>query len=248
MALHAGEKAWRGLDAGAAREAAAAALSASPPVLLGAAGTLLEDLRLRARLEARLDQDRRALQADTAALGTGARAYVMLAETGLRQRLPATAATEPVDFRAAARAALAPPAPSPEEVRESRLAPLLGLLVWPVAWVIWALLLRGGVSFRVLGIALVRRDGRKAGRWQCAWRALLVWAPVTALLAASVELERLYWWGEGSGPVRDAVLLSLSNGAWWSAVGLLAAYLVLAIWLPQRSLHDRLAGTYLVPR
>jgi hypothetical protein len=35
---------------------------------------------------------------------------------------------------------------------------------------------------------------------------------------------------------------------WWSAVVLLLSYFLLAYWLPTRSLHDRLAGTYLVPR
>ena len=40
----------------------------------------------------------------------------------------------------------------------------------------------------------------------------------------------------------------LAFGLWCAAVGVLLGYLLLALWFPSRSLHDRLAGTYLVPR
>jgi hypothetical protein len=43
-------------------------------------------------------------------------------------------------------------------------------------------------------------------------------------------------------------MLRLSSAAWWAACATLTAYLVLALGWPTRGPHDRLAGTYLVPR
>jgi len=43
-------------------------------------------------------------------------------------------------------------------------------------------------------------------------------------------------------------MLWLAWASWWAALALLAIYAVLALWLPSRGVHDRLAGTYLVPR
>jgi hypothetical protein len=65
---------------------------------------------------------------------------------------------------------------------------------------------------------------------------LLVWAPVVALLFACI-------WVKANAPGR----VHLQAGLWWGAVALVLGYVVLAIWRPQRALHDRLAGTYLVP-
>ena len=79
------------------------------------------------------------------------------------------------------------------------------------------------------------------------WRALLVWAPVTGLAIASVWLNAWYWmrWtGDGS----DVWMLWASSAAWWASLALLSFYAALAVWFPKRSLHDWLAGTYLVPR
>jgi hypothetical protein len=112
------------------------------------------------------------------------------------------------------------------------------IIVWPALWVLWAFLLRGGVSFSLMGISLVRSNGRKASRLQCAWRALLVWLPVTALLRISFALETATW--------RGANLLGWVLWGW--ALAILAVYIVMALASPTRSLHDRLAGTHLVPR
>jgi hypothetical protein len=121
------------------------------------------------------------------------------------------------------------------------------VLIWPVLWVLWAFLWPGGLSFRLIGLSLVRADGRPAARWQCAWRALLVWAPVTALLVASIWLEQRYWvtWAPANP---SSWLLRLGWLTGWSAWALLLVYVGLALWHPSRGLHDRLAGTYLVPR
>jgi hypothetical protein len=104
-------------------------------------------------------------------------------------------------------------------------------------WVSWPLLAGAGISYRIAGISLVRRDGRPANRLQCAWRALLVWGPVTGLLAASVALQ-------AASP--ELVLLATSLA--WTALALLLVYVLLALWFPTRTLHDVLAGTWLVPK
>jgi hypothetical protein len=106
----------------------------------------------------------------------------------------------------------------------------------PATWIVWGFLTRGGLTLRLMGLALVRADGRKAARWQCAWRSLLVWTPVVALLWACI-LAKTY----------VPQFYFLQSGLWWLAVALVLAYLVLGIRRPTRTLHDRLAGTYLVP-
>src|SRR5262249_17528138 len=70
---------------------------------------------------------------------------------------------------------------------------LVTFFIWRPLWVVWAFLTRGGFSYRLAGLALVRGDGRPASRLQCAWRALLVWTPVTVLLVLSLWLESRYW-------------------------------------------------------
>src|SRR5262249_50386600 len=49
-------------------------------------------------------------------------------------------------------------------------------------WVLWGFAWRGGVSFRLAGLALVRRSGRKALRLQCAVRTLAAGLPLAAVL------------------------------------------------------------------
>jgi uncharacterized RDD family membrane protein YckC len=244
VAVQAAEKAQRTLAAASARDLAAAILSPSPPVLLLAAERFGQDHALWSRLRKRGARAAAAYGADLSATGTLTRSLALLAAPAALSKSPGGAS----DPRKAARALLEQPeVPSPpDEEREP--FPLIMVVTWPLLWILWAFLLRGGLSFRILGMSLVRRDGRKAARWQCAWRAFVVWAPVTVLLGASAQLEILYWWGHRGEPVRDADLLTLSTALWWLAVGLLALYAILAVWRPQRSLHDRLAGTYLVPR
>src|SRR5262249_24121609 len=106
---------------------------------------------------------------------------------------------------------------------------------FPASLVAWAFLVRGGLSYSLMGIRILRRSGRKAWRLQCAWRALLVWAPVTALLVLSVQ-------------VNDTERFRLASAAWWLALAALAGYLVSAMRYPARGPHDVLAGTYLEPR
>jgi hypothetical protein len=103
-------------------------------------------------------------------------------------------------------------------------------------WVVWAFLFRGGYAYWRGGIMLRRADGRKAARWQCAYRALLVWGPVAVLLGLAVTVAHIL-------PAWPGLYLTI----WGAGVLLLPVYAVLAIWSPARAPHDRLAGTYPVP-
>jgi hypothetical protein len=117
----------------------------------------------------------------------------------------------------------------------------------PVLWVLWAFATRGGFTFTILGLSLVRRDGRPAARWQCGWRALLVWLPIAASITGSLYLLGRYWstWR----PEHSAPWLHQLGGAlWWAGVGLMLLDVGLALWRPSRTVHDWLAGTYVVPK
>ena len=106
----------------------------------------------------------------------------------------------------------------------------------PFLWAVGAVVLRGGVSMRLTGVAVVRANGRRAGRWRCGLRATVVWLPVAGLLAASAWLQTDYY--------RHAYLYTV---AWLGAVALLPVCVVVALKDPARPPQDRLAGTYLVP-
>jgi len=108
--------------------------------------------------------------------------------------------------------------------------------LWPALWALWAFVFRGGLTLRLMGVRLLRGDGRKASRWQCAWRVMLLWTPVVALLLLAASLQ-----------VTFPALAWLHWTVRLCAVVLVAEYIGLALLFPGRSLHDRLAGVYLVP-
>jgi hypothetical protein len=105
------------------------------------------------------------------------------------------------------------------------------------ACVIWSFLTRGGISYPIQKWVLVTADGRKASRVRCAWRTVLFWTPVAALIG-------MVYWVDAFYPAMGW----LKVGLVCSIIALFLAYPGLAIWFPARSPHDRLAGTYLVPR
>jgi len=151
------------------------------------------------------------------------------------------------------------PDPSEEELREATalvkplldedkswdplervLSPAVVLLIGIVSLVMYvvipslicALLFRGGLLLRILGLAIVTRRGSRASRLRVFWRALITWSPV-ALLA-----------------ILCVLLVPLAGMAWTVSLGV-SLWLALVVWsalLPQRSLQDRIAGTWLVPR
>jgi hypothetical protein len=103
-------------------------------------------------------------------------------------------------------------------------------------WIVWALLSRGGFAFHRGGIALRTADSGKPSRLQCGFRAFLIWMPIAILLGLAHYV---------AGNFPDEGLLA--RGLWASALLLLLGYGALAVFFPARSLHDWLAGTYLVP-
>ncbi|MDR3622384.1 MAG: protein kinase [Paludisphaera borealis] len=106
----------------------------------------------------------------------------------------------------------------------------------PLLWVLWAILMRGGLSFPLAGLSVVGGDGRVANRLTCGLRALLVWAPAVGVFAGSRYLQY-------RSP--DAVMLAWSS--WIAGVLLLIVFVMTALWLPSRGPHDRLSGTVVVP-
>ena len=106
----------------------------------------------------------------------------------------------------------------------------------PIAWTGWAVLMRGGLSYPLSGLALVGRDGREAGRLNCGLRALLVWAPPSLLLLGSQWLQR-------HSP--EAVVSAWS--LWLAGLTLLVVFGIVALLFPGQGPHDRLAGTVVVP-
>jgi eukaryotic-like serine/threonine-protein kinase len=100
-------------------------------------------------------------------------------------------------------------------------------------------LVPGGVVIRLLGLAVVTRDGKEIGRWRSLARGLLAWLPGIVWLAYLVTSPKLQGWVPA--PPSPLVGVSLTLGA--LAIG--AAW---AIARPTRGPHDWLAGTWIVPR
>lgn len=129
--------------------------------------------------------------------------------------------------------------PSIRNERESRslatqftildLAIVLGFATFAFAF-------RGGVSFVLSGIALVRDDGRPASRWRCAGRELLMWTPLLALVLANVWIQSLQ-------PEWIVVRLVLD----FTILLVLLAYLVIGLRYSNRAPHDQILGTSMVP-
>ena len=95
-----------------------------------------------------------------------------------------------------------------------------------------ALLFRGGVLMRALGIAVVTRDGADASRLRMLWRACVAWSWLPlSVIVFSMLLPLIGF----SASVAIAVPLIVGLVIWSAA-------------RRDRSLPDRIAGTWLVPR
>lgn len=150
------------------------------------------------------------------------------------------------DLKLALQHALSP-RPLEEEVLPlvQRLTPIqlatISVGSWLIIWVLWAMATNGGISLKLVGVDLQTARGQPAGPFRCGWRAFLVWSPFFALILASL------W-------IQDASKTQLSGPLWvywipwWLALIYLAACGVYTLLFPQRGLHDRLAGVYLMPK
>jgi uncharacterized RDD family membrane protein YckC len=119
---------------------------------------------------------------------------------------------------------------------------ILYSLINPFLWLgalpsFLAALLGGGLVLRMLGLAVVKKDGSKASGWRMLWRSFIAWSPLLIM-----------------GPLAE-LLLPIASLSSWERVLLNLGYIILvavlmicAALLPERGLQDRLAGTCLVPR
>jgi hypothetical protein len=143
------------------------------------------------------------------------------------------------------------PAPLAGELLAAHQELALVLAAWPLLWSVWAGLTRGGLGLKLAGIALLGREGRPAARWRCALRALLLWLPVAVLLWVSLLLDLWRVAQAAVGGWSDEqvrVTAWLAWAAWWLALLLLPLYAWVAVRWPNGGPHDRLTGTYPVPR
>jgi hypothetical protein len=88
-----------------------------------------------------------------------------------------------------------------------------------------AFVARGGLTFSMLGTAVVRRDGSDASRIRTLLRAVVAWAPVGPM----VLLPDKSW----LQLIPTAIMLA---GAAW------------VVWHPSRGIQDRIAGTWVVAK
>jgi hypothetical protein len=117
------------------------------------------------------------------------------------------------------------------------LAAAAGSFVIPIFFAVLGALVTGsGFTFRPFGAALVNRRGQRASRFRALWRAAVTWAPMVVVLIvikASPEPPNY----RVSVLALETVLMVLIAGA-----------AVWAVYHPSRSIQDRLAGTWIVPR
>jgi hypothetical protein len=102
-----------------------------------------------------------------------------------------------------------------------------------------AVLLPGGVGARLLGLAVVTRDGAEIGRARSLARSAAAWLPVIVWLSWLATSPRI----QGFVPTHAAQL--------WPAGVALGMVLLGAVWVvvrPTRGIHDWLTGTWVVPR
>jgi hypothetical protein len=108
-----------------------------------------------------------------------------------------------------------------------------------VCGLISVLAVPGGLVTRALRHAVVGRDGAEIGRVRSAVRFLIAWSPVMAWMA--------YVGNPMFGDVR-AVSVAEAYAAGGLALMAMAAGALWSIADPARGPHDRIAGTWVVPR
>jgi hypothetical protein len=113
------------------------------------------------------------------------------------------------------------------------------LLVSIVCGLVSVLAVPGGLVTRALRHAVVRRDGREIGRVRSVVRFLIAWSPAIALMA--------YIGNPMFGDVR-AMSPAAAYAAGSLALLTMAAGAALTIAKPGRGPHDRVVGTWVVPR
>jgi hypothetical protein len=111
------------------------------------------------------------------------------------------------------------------------------IVVLGLATILWNTVTRGGLLLVHNRLTLVGQNGRRATRLQCAVRSICFWVPLCLLagLANWVTAQHEGWTG-------------LRWGLYAGTLVYLIVWLILSLLHPARSLSDRVARTYLVPR
>jgi hypothetical protein len=114
---------------------------------------------------------------------------------------------------------------------------LPGIAALGYASLLLAFVFRGGLTLRLFGVALVDATGAEVSRWRALWRATLAWMPLIGLqLFADYASMPFGVHPTAAGAIVASLWLSTAVGTCWAIV------------VPARGLHDRIAGTWLVPR
>jgi hypothetical protein len=109
-----------------------------------------------------------------------------------------------------------------------------------------ALAFRSGLAMLIFGVVAVKRDGSRAGRLRVFWRALVTWSPyVLGFIGLTLILIGGGMFADTDSAEGFTSVMGIASGV---AIGLFAALAVVSALLPERSIQDRLAGTWLVPR
>ena len=111
---------------------------------------------------------------------------------------------------------------------------IVSLKIVALVAVLAALSFRGGL-LRALGLEIVTADGQLASRVRVAARTMLAWSPLIVLALSDEWLP---------GIVPDSYMTSASG----VALVVLLSGAIVAVLRPSRSIQDRLAGTWIVPR
>ena len=102
---------------------------------------------------------------------------------------------------------------------------LFGAFVW-----------RGGLTLRMFGAAVVNRQGERVSRLRALWRAMVTWS-IAAALPVFFKTNGDVTNAAGATLILQSLVMALFvAGAVWTALN------------PSRSIQDRLAGTWIVPR
>jgi hypothetical protein len=104
-------------------------------------------------------------------------------------------------------------------------------------WVLLAMILREGIGGLMLGVMVVRADGRRATRLRLAWREALRWIPVLAIdtLLEMVPAAGPYTMIREYGPTCLFLLMPF-------------VYVAPALFMRGRYLNDLMAGTAVMPK
>ena len=117
------------------------------------------------------------------------------------------------------------------------LASAAGAFVMTIVFsMLGALITGSGFTFRPFGAALVNRRGQRASRFRALWRAAVTWTPICVTMVV-VKLS--------PDPPNYRLDLLVLETALMASFAAAAAW---AVYHPSRSIQDRLAGTWIVPR